>query len=107
MVGWEAWRRYRAAKAKAAGERTVRKLRGRAAVREAENIVEATWVDQLDRAGHQENVHPQLPDLLQRERSAFAEATHRREAEARADRRRLAAIAEEISETTRSVPPVG
>lgn len=104
MFGISAWRRYRTARAKAAGERTIRKLRGRAAVREAENIVEATWIEQLGRA---EGLDPKLPRLLKRERSAFAAAARRRESEAEADRRRLAAITEEMAEMTRPVPPTG
>lgn len=104
MFGGAAWRRYRSARAKAAAERTVRKLRGRAAVREAESIVEATWVDQLGRADRRD---PRVPRLLARERSAFSAATRRRAAEAEADQQRLAAIAEEFSETTRTVPPTG
>lgn len=104
MFGMTAWRRYRTARAKAAGERTIRRLRGRAAIREAEGIVEATWVEQLKRAEHTD---PRAPRLLKRERSAFAVAARRREVEAEADRRTLAAITEEISEMTRTVPPDG
>lgn len=104
MFGASAWRRYRSARAKAAAERTVRKLRGRAAVREAESIVEATWVDQL---GQADRTDPRVPGLLARERSAFTAAARRRAAEAEEDRRRLEAIAEEFSEMTRTVPPTG
>lgn len=102
MFGARAWRRYRAARAKAAGERTVRRLRGRAAVREAENVVEAAWVDRLGRA---DRGNPKVPRLLARERSAFLKAARRRAAEAEEDRRTLAAITQEISEMTRTVPP--
>lgn len=102
MFGSTAWRRYRTARVKAAGERTVRKLRGRAAVREAENLVEAAWVEQLGRAVGSD---PKVPHLLERERSAFHRAAHRRAAEAEADQRKLAAVTEEISEMTRQVPP--
>lgn len=101
MFGWRRWRRYRAARAEAAAERTVRKLRGRAAIREAESIVEATWVDQLDRADQSD---PMLSDLRERERSAFAAAMHRRAAEAEADQRRLAAIRAAMPEKTRMRP---
>jgi hypothetical protein len=104
MFGISAWRRYRTARAKAAGERTIRKLRGRAAIREAENIVEATWVQELGRA---EDIDPRLPRLLRRERSAFAAAARRRRIEAEADQRLLAAIKAEIAEMTRPVPPIG
>ena len=104
MFGISAWRRYRTARAKAAGERTIRKLRGRAAIREAESIVEATWVEQLGRA---QDLDPKLPRLLKRERSAFAAAARRRRIEAETDRRTLAAIKEEMAEMTRPVPPTG
>lgn len=102
MFGAKAWRRYRRARARAAGERAVRTLRGRAAVREAEGLVEAAWIDKLDRA---DRADPRVPHLLEREREAFEKAARRRAAEAEADRLRLAAITEEISETIRTVPP--
>jgi len=102
MFGSTAWRRYRLERAKAARERTIRKLRGRASVREAEDIVEAAWLEQLARAGSDD---PKVPRLLERERVAFEDATRRRALEAEMDRATLAAIREEISETTRSMPP--
>ena len=103
MFGSTTWRQYRQARAKAASERTIRKLRGRASVREAEDIVEAAWLEQLARADSED---PKVPLLLERrERSAFADATRRRAAEAEADREKLAAIAQEMSEMTRSMPP--
>jgi hypothetical protein len=73
-------------------------------VREAEDIVEAAWIDRLDQADHSD---PNVPHLVERERAAFIKAAHRRAVEAEQDRRRLAAINEEISEITRTVPPIG
>ena len=104
MFGRSAWHRHRTARAKAAGERTIRKLRGRAAVREAENTVEAMWVEQLGRA---EGIDPRLTRLVKRERSAFAAAARRRRIETEADQRMLAAITEEMAGMTRPVPPTG
>ena len=107
MFGSAAWRRHRAAKAQAACERLVRDLCGRAAVREAEDVVESAWIDSLDRA---EQTDPTVRGLLERERDAFHEATRQRAAEAEHDRRRLAALAEELAQLTsdpavRTAPP--
>lgn len=101
MFGSAAWRRHRAAKARAANERLVRDLRGRGAVREAEGIVESAWVDGLDDA---ERTDPTVRGILEREREAFHRATRRRAAEAEQDRRRLAALAEELRTGSPSAP---
>ena len=94
MFGSAAWRRHRAAKAKAACERTVRELGDRAAVREAEDLVESAWVRGLDRA---ERTDPTVRGLLEHERAAFAEAGRRREAEAEQDQQRLADARQELA----------
>jgi hypothetical protein len=104
MFGWKAWRRHRSERAKAACERAIRELRGRAAVREAEDLVEAAWIDRLDQADTDD---PNVPYLVERERAAFIKAAHRRAVEAEADRRRLAAVTEEITDLTRPAPPFG
>jgi hypothetical protein len=104
MFGAAAWRRHRSARAKAAAERKMRELRGRAAIRQAEDIVEAAWVEEL---GHADRADPRVRRLLARERSAFAAAARRRAAEAEADWRRLAAIAKEFAEIPGRVPPTG
>jgi hypothetical protein len=93
MFGSAAWRRHRAAKAEEARERLVRDLCGRAAVREAEDMVESAWIDDLD---HAEQADPTVRSLLEKERAAFQRATRRRAAEAENDQRRLAELAEEM-----------
>ena len=50
MFGSAAWRRHREARARSARERLLRELRARAAVREAETLVESAWIDGLDRS---------------------------------------------------------
>jgi hypothetical protein len=95
MFGSAAWRRHRAAKAEATCERLLRELRGRAAVREAEDVVESAWIDGLDRA---EQTDPTVRGLLERERDAFHEATRQRAVEAEIDQRRLAALTRELAQ---------
>ncbi|NUR62232.1 MAG: hypothetical protein HOV87_26765 [Catenulispora sp.] len=97
MFGSAAWRRHRAAKVQTACERLARDLHGRAAVREAEGVVESAWIDGLDQA---EQTDPTIRSLLEREREAFDEATRQRAAEAEKDRRRLAALTEELAQLT-------
>jgi ABC-type methionine transport system ATPase subunit len=102
MFGSAAWRRHREARAQAAREHLVREVCARAAVREAESMVESAWIDGLDSA---EQADPTARALLEREREAFARATRRRAAETENDRRRLAALTEAMTRSRRTVPP--
>ena len=103
MFGPASWRRYRAARARAACERDLWELCGRALVREAEDLVETAWIDGLDRAEHAD---PTVRLILERERAAFVRATRRRAAEADRDRRRMAAVTAEMVQLTRTGPSV-
>ena len=104
MFGSAAWRRHRAARVQAARERLAREVCARAAVREAETLVESAWIDGLDRA---EEADPTVRALLERERETFYRATRRRAAEAENDRRRLAALTEEMIQSTGTGRPPG
>jgi len=104
MFGSAAWRRHREARARAAREHLVRELCARAAVREAETLVESAWIDGLD---HAEQTDPTVRAVLEREREAFARATRRRAAEAENDQRKMAALTEEIAQAPRMAPPSG
>lgn len=101
MIGPATWRRYRAQRQKAACERLMQDLCGRALVREAEDLVESVWVEGLDRAEHAD---PAVRMILERERAAFARAARRRANEADKDRRRMAAATAEMVQLTRTGP---
>lgn len=102
MFGPATWRRYRATRQKAACERLMRELCGRALVREAEDLVETVWIEGLDRA---ENADPTVRLILERERAAFLRAARKRASEADKDQRRMAAATAEMVQLTRTGPP--
>ncbi|MEY9929074.1 hypothetical protein ABH926_003714 [Catenulispora sp. GP43] len=101
MFGPATWRRHRAARQKAACERVMQELCGRALVREAEDLVETVWIEGLDRAEHAD---PTVRLILERERAAFVRATRRRAAEADKDQRRMAAATAEMVQLTGTGP---